>query len=190
MADSHQYSQPSELDELLRNAELRDELEPYYDESISRVNVAHLPLTAENEFLASMLAWEMAPVVPIFRWFEPEMRPPRPDMLSDEDLHEILWDVIGKLYQKRIVLDFTDHLADRELYRLIYRDILPAREKKIDSRTNYLHWDCAGASGDPETWLRYYATDDERETWAEMYRQPLPPKCRPPYPRQLPREPL
>ena len=183
------YSHPNELEELLRNAELRDELEPYYDESISRVNVSHLPLTVENEFLASMLAWEMAPVLPIYRWFEPELRPPRPDMLNDEDLREILYDVIRKLFDKRLVLDFTDHLSDRELYRLIYRDILPAREKKIDSGTAYLHWDCAGASGDPEIWLRYYATEEERQCWAEMYRQPLPARARPPFPRQLPREP-
>ncbi len=188
MAESGQY-QPNDLEELLRNAELRDELEPYYDESISRVNVQHLPLTVENEFLASMLAWEMAPVLPIYRWFEPELRPPRLGMLNDSEIHEILWDVIGKLFEKRIVLDFTDHLSDRDLYRLIYRDILPAREKKIDCGTNYLHWDCAGAGGDPEIWLRHYATDEERQAWAEMYRQPLPPRCRAAYPRRLPREP-
>ena len=40
----------------MRNAELRDELEPYYDESISRVSVHRLPLSVENEYLASMLA--------------------------------------------------------------------------------------------------------------------------------------
>ena len=189
MVDSR-HSRPEELEELMRNAELRDELEPYYDESISRVNVEHLPLTVENEFLASMLAWEMAPVLPIFRWFDPELRPPRPDMLSAADLREILGDVIRKLFEKRIVLDFTDHLSDRDLYRLIYRDMLPAREKKIDSGTNFLHWDCAGASGDPEIWLRYYASEDERQAWAETYRQPLPPVCRPPFPRHLPREPM
>jgi hypothetical protein len=137
-----------------------------------------------------MLAWEMAPVLPIYRWFEPELRPPRPDMLSDEDLREILYDVIRKLFDKRLVLDFTDHLSDRELYRLIYRDILPAREKKIDSGTAHLHWDCAGASGDPEVWLRYYATEEERQCWAETYRQPLPSRARRPFPRQLPREPM
>ena len=60
-----------------------------------------------------MLAWEQAPVLPIYRWFEPEMRPPRPESLGDADLHNILWDVVRKLYQKRIVLDFTDHLTDR-----------------------------------------------------------------------------
>jgi hypothetical protein len=178
----------SELDELLRNAELRDELEPFYDESISRVNVQQLPLSVENEYLASMLAWEIAPSLPVYRWFEPELRPPRPSALSDQDLHEILWDLIFKLNEKRIILDFTEHLSDRELYTLIYRDILPSREKKIDLRTNYLHWDCAAVSGDPEVWLRYYATDEERQAWAETYRQPLPDMEVPPYPRSMPEE--
>jgi len=179
----------NDLDELLRNAELRDELERYLDESVSRVNVQHLPLSAENDFLASMLAWEQAPVLPIFRWFDPEMRPPRPEMLSDEDLHEILWDVVYKLFEKRIVLDFTEHLSDRQLYCLIFRDILPSREKKIDNLNNYLHWDCTGPAGDPEIWLQYYASEEEREDWADLYRQPLPPQLPPPYPRTLPREP-
>ena len=189
MFDARQ-PQSDEVTELLRNAELRDELERYLDESISSVNIQQLPLSAENEFLASMLAWEQAPVLPIYRWFEPEMRPPRPRMLSDADLHVILHDMIDKLHEKRIVQDYTDHLSDRELYTLIYRDILPAREKKLDSPGNYLHWDCTGISGDPEIWLMYYASDEEREEWAETYRQPLPLKCDPPYPRNLPREPF
>ncbi len=75
--------QPDEVDQLLRNAELRDELERYFDESISRVNIQHATLAAENEFLACMLAWEQAPVLPIYRWFEPELRPPRPESLSE-----------------------------------------------------------------------------------------------------------
>jgi hypothetical protein len=180
---------PDEVEQLLRNAELRDELERYFDESISRVNVQHWTLAAENDFLASMLAWEQAPILPIYRWFEPELRLPRPDALGDEDLHHILGEVIRKLYLKRIVLDFTDHLSDRDLYRLIFRDILPAREKKLDYPSNYLHWDCTGEGGDPEVWLRYYATEEERQEWAESYRQPLPPHEPLPYPRELPREP-
>ena len=45
-----QYTPPEDVDQILRNAELRDELERYLDESISRVNVQHLPLAAENDF--------------------------------------------------------------------------------------------------------------------------------------------
>jgi hypothetical protein len=183
------HFQSDEVDQLLRNAELRDELERYLDESVSRVNIQHWSLAAENDFLASMLAWEQAPVLPIYRWFDPELRLPRPDLLSDQNLHKILGDVVGKLFQKRIVLDFTDHLSDRELYTLIYRDILPAREKKLDYPSNYLHWDCTGPNGDPEAWLCYYASEEERDEWAECYEQPLPPQLPAPYPRDLPREP-
>ena len=187
MVDSRR-PQDIEVEELLRNAELRNALEPFYDEAISRVNVQHLPLSVENEFLSAMLAWELAPVLPIYRWFEPELRPPRPGALADENLHEILWDVINKLHKKRIVLDFTDHLSDRDLYALIYRDILPSREKMIVSGRNYLHWDCTGPNRDPEVWLRYYATEEDREYWAETYHLPLPKRIDPPHPRDLPCE--
>ena len=182
--------QPDEVEQLLRNAELRNELERYFDESISRVNIQHGTLAQENDFLACMLAWEQAPVLSIYRWFDPELRPPRPEALGDADLQKILWDVIYKLYSKRIVLDFTDHLSDRELYCLIYRDILPAREKKVDWPTNYLHWDCTGANGDPEIWLKYYASESERLEWADMYAQPLPQVEPLPFPRDLPDEPF
>ena len=154
------------------------------------VNVTEVPTPVENEFLASMLAWERAPIVPISEWFTPELSLPPPDQLSEMELRDILWTTIHKLFEKRIVLDFTDHLSDRELYRLIYRDILSSHEKKIDSPNNYLHWDCADAGGDPEIWLRYYATDDERQDWAEDLPSPLPVHEEPPYPRHLPRRPL
>jgi hypothetical protein len=181
---------PDEVEHLLRNAELRDELEPFFDESLRSVNVEELPTPVENEFLASMLAWERAPVLPISQWFEPELKLPHPDTLTEEALHERLWDTIHKLYGRRIVLEFTDHLSDRELYCLIYRDILPCAEKKIDSLLNYLHWDCAGMGDDPTVWLRYYATEEERISWVEDLGEALPVAEEPPYPRELPRRPL
>jgi len=181
---------PDEVEHLLRNAQLRDELEPYFDESIGRVNVEELPTPVENEFLASMLAWERAPILPIGQWFEPELKLPRPEELTEAQLHERLWDAIHKLYEKRIVLEFTDHLSDRELYCLIFRDILPSPEKKIDSPSNYLHWDCADLGGDADVWLRYYASPEERRNWLVDFDEPLPPAETPPHPRQLPRRPL
>lgn len=184
---------PDEVEHLLRNAELRDELEPYFDESIRGVNIDELPTPVENEFLASMLAWERAPVLPISQWFEPELKLAHPDALDDQQMHSTLWRTIHELFERRIVLDFTDHLSDRELYCVIYRDILPCREKKIDSPDNYLHWDCADVGGDATTWLRYYASDEERQAWhadVEADDDPLPARETPPHPRQLPRRPL
>jgi hypothetical protein len=176
-----------EVEQLLLNARLRDELEPFCDESVDLLDVHRLSTRDENEFLASMLAWERAPVVPISRWFEPELVLPRPETLGDAELYRTLWQTINKLYDKRIVLDFTDHLSDRQLYCVIYRDILPSPEKKIDLPRNFLHWHCLDDNNDPEIWLTYYATEEERRGWAEETRQPLPPSQPPPYPRKMPR---
>ncbi len=179
-----------EVEHLLINAHLRDQLEPYLDESVYLVNVRRMPTQRENEFLASMLAWERAPVLPISQWFEEELTLPHPESLSDEQLHGLLWQTIQRLYDKRVVLEFTDHLSDRELYCVIYRDILPSPEKKVDLPKNYLHWHCLDANDDPETWLRYYASDDERDEWQAETGLPLPPSEPSPYPRKMPCRPM
>jgi hypothetical protein len=187
MAPSRPNSE--EIDELLLNARLRDELEPFLDESIHMFDSTHVPTRKENEFLASMLAWERAPVLPISRWFEPELKLPAPDKLSDAEISHLLADTIEKLYSQRIMLDFTEHLSDRQLYTLILRDILPSPEKKVDLPRNYLHWHCFDDSDEPDIWLRYYASDEERQAWREETGQALPPQAKPPFPRRMPRRP-
>ncbi len=179
-----------QVEHLLRNAQLRDALDPLYDESIGRVNVEVMSTTSENEFLQSMLEWERAPIVPICEWFRPKMQLAHPETLDDAQLRTVLHETIEKLFTKRVVLDFTDHLTDRQLYCLLYRDILPAHEKLLWRRNNYLHWDCANTDGDQDIWLRYYASEEDRAAWEEETEGYLPPVEAPPFQRQLPRAPL
>lgn len=186
----HFQSRPDAVEQLLRNAQLRDELEPLYDESIARVDVRRMTTHSENEFLESMLEWERAPMARICEWFEPHLSLPSPEELGDARLRPLLQEVARRLFEKHIVLDFTDHLTDRQLYTLIYRDILPAYEKKLDRRDSYLHWDCANTEGDPEAWLTYYASEEEREVWAEETGGELPERVEPPHRRRLPVAPL
>jgi hypothetical protein len=178
----------SEVELLLRNAQLRDELEPYLDEAVDLVAIRHMSLAEENEFLASILAWERAPTLPISQWFEPELKLPKPENLSDEEVTDLLWNTIHQLYSQRIVLALTDHLSDRQLYCLIVRDILPAYEKRIAEHRNFLHWHCL-QDNDMEGWLKYYATDVERDQWESETGGELPPKLDPPFPRKMPRKP-
>jgi hypothetical protein len=178
----------SEVELLLKNAQLRDELEPYLDESVDLVTLRQMSLSEENEFLASILAWERAPTLPISQWFEPELKLPNPESMSDAELKKLLWEVIGQLYDQRVVLDLTDHLSDRQLYCLIARDILPSYEKRIADHRNYLHWHCL-QENDMECWLKYYATDCERDQWQEENDAELPEKEEPPYARKMPRRP-
>ena len=79
-----------EVDQLLLNAQLRDELEPYLDESVELVNVRNMPTRDENEFLASMLEWERAPVLPIKQWFQSSVNAPARNTLDNERLHQVL----------------------------------------------------------------------------------------------------
>jgi hypothetical protein len=184
------HPDPEEVDCLLRNAELRNAIEPYLDESIWEIDFRSLPTAAENRFLESMLAWELAPLVPVARWFDPPLAMQPACTLDDEQVRERLWEVIDRLYEKRIVLDFTDHLSDRELYALIRRDILPAPLKQVDLPDNFTHWDCSSAGDDDASvWLMYYASDDEREEWRLEEGRDPPPRLVPPFPRAMPAAP-
>ena len=110
--DMSETSQPTidEVDLLLANARLRDELEPYRDESIDSSSMHRMPLQTENEYLASMLAWERAPALPITSWFSPPMQLPSPDSVSDSTLPRLLANTIERLYSEHVVLKFTDHM--------------------------------------------------------------------------------
>jgi hypothetical protein len=186
------HPDPEEVECLIRNGELRTAIEPYLDEAIWEIDFRDLPTPVENRFLESMLAWEQAPSVPVARWFDPPLALQPGCTLDDEQIRERLWETIDRLYSRRIVLDFTDHLADRELYALVRRDILPAVLKRIDLPDNFIHWDCsAGGEGDDDSvWLTFYASDEEREEWRLENGRDPPPRRVPPYPRALPTAPV
>ncbi len=178
----------SNIDLLMDNARLRDEIEPFLDESVTLVDMDRMSIVHENEFLSSLLAWEKAPVLPISEWFEPELLMPPHETLSDAELNQQLHQTIGRLYEKNILLFHTEHLSDRQLYCLIVRDILPAEEKKIVLPLKYLKWQCFDIVEDEESWLRFYATAEERSDWAEETGLRLPPKEVLPFPRTLPQQ--
>ncbi|MFO0871556.1 MAG: hypothetical protein U0935_21750 [Pirellulales bacterium] len=189
MGASRPSQPPLDVDQLLLNASLRDALEPFVDESLDLLDAGRMSTADENDFLASLLAWERAPVEPISRWFQPELVLPPPGQLDDVQLHQLLWETIERLYQRRITLHWTDHLTDRSLYAILRRDLLPAYEKRIDDDGRYLQWRFLDVEQDTELWLRYYATDEERVAWAQETGERLPPADRPPYPRELPQPP-
>jgi len=172
-----------EVDLMIDNARLRDELEPYRDESIDDPTMRRMTLPVENEYLASILAWERAPALPIRDWFQPPLQIPAPESLNNETLSSVLRQTIARLHSQGIVLSCTDHLDDRELYRVIFRDILHCCEKKVGVQGNQLEWRCVE---DNETWLTYYADAVERRRFQEEYQIELPKARSPRHRRQLP----
>jgi len=166
---------------MLANAALRDALEPYRDESIDDPSTKCMSLKTENEYLESMLAWERAPALPLAQWASPPLELPPPDQLGDAELTEILYQTIDGLATENIILLCTDHLSDRQLYTVLYRDILPSCEKKVPGKR--IEFRCVY---DNETWLRYYASAVERRRYQEDHGVAIPAAETPPFPRQLP----
>lgn len=178
----------SDVELLMQNARLRDEIEPFMDESVYLVDLDRMSVDNENEFLNSLLAWERAPVLPISQWFEPELKLPAHHELDDEQIRDQLNQAIGRLYEQNILLEYTQHLSDRQLYCLIVRDILPAQEKKVLLNDTWLRWQCIDIVEDEESWLRYYASEEERDDWQRETGLKLPPTAEIPFPRSLPQD--
>ena len=177
----------SEVEQLLHNAHLRDQLEPFFDESISLVDVTEMSTSEENQFLESMLNWEYAPVLPISQWFEPELSLPQTETLSSRNLSKLLYDTLQRLAEQNIYLQYADHLSDRELFCILVRDILTATEKKLDITNNPIVWRLVDNESDPDTWLAYYATDEQRYLWQLEHGIAPPASKSLKYPRQMPR---
>lgn len=116
-----------------------------------------------------------------------------PAEVDDQSLPGRLWECLYALAARRFFLHHTDHLSDRELYVWLH-DVWFAEEVADcppEAETN-THTDLTDAlPDDGETWLRYYADEDDRALFAADG-TPLPPREKPPYDRDrfLPVPPL
>ncbi len=119
-----------------------------------------------------------------------------PAEITDETLGPILWELLHNLALCGFYILRTNHLSDRELYGELWHHGLrePAHLPGRNPRGGFFH-DFLGSWGEEEmeTWLRYYATDEERAKHAsEWPKDPLPPKETAPYNRdwRLPKGPF
>jgi hypothetical protein len=112
---------------------------------------------------------------------------PAPEGLEDSVLTVTLWKVINALAEIGVYLDWTNHLSDRELYTLLWRNTLredhPVVPEKFEMMTCI---DILGgwSNEDIQTHLKYYADEEERRQFAaEWGDQTLPEHVDPPFSR-------
>jgi hypothetical protein len=103
--------------------------------------------------------------------------------LGDEELHRRLWEIIAAMKTIGLVVEFTNHLSDRELYRYL-AETLQEETLLTDDPNSAWHLSPLGSGSEEENeiYLRYYADDEEREQWAADGTK-VPPKEPPPYDR-------
>ncbi len=106
-------------------------------------------------------------------------------VLDDVALHALLWKVIEAMASLGLLLDDTDHLSDRELYRYLVHDAL-VEETILSSSAGRIELlsPIGGCSAEDHViYLRYYADDQAREEWQRDHGTPPPSKEPRPYDR-------
>jgi hypothetical protein len=100
---------------------------------------------------------------------ELEIDVPNPEKLSEKTLTTKLWQVIHGLLRHNVVLCNTDHLSDRDLYALLWKETLRREFTKGRHHTLHLDMTQTGVDNGMGTYLKYYASEAQRQMYLEVY---------------------
>jgi hypothetical protein len=142
-------------------------------------------LEEEERFLEQILFMEGIGEYPLFHLLQQNgLHIPPPEDLDGAQLKTTLWAVINGMARLGCYLSSTDHLSDRQLYQVLWEDILrePTAVCPDDSGSACCIDILGGCSEeDLKIRLKYYADEDERDAWASEFpddtippREPLP----------------
>ena len=114
---------------------------------------------------------------------------PPADELDDDALAAKLRDLVQAMALQSMYLHHTDHLSERELYVQLWEESL--REDMMmpmgeDGPLGNWHIDLIGSGSEEDVYvdLKYYASEEERQDWAERWPEDeIPEHVDPPFDR-------
>lgn len=158
-------------------------------EAIHTASIVHMTVSSGDEAscpLCSAMMTQAAveEVVPFEMLLALGMELPPPYRVPDQSLEPLLSTIVDTLASMRIFLEFTDHLSDRELYEILWSEVLREEVWMSNHRdaATFLSL-CRYEAEDTEAWLRYYADEEERRRWAAECGTEVPAHCDLPYDR-------
>ena len=177
----------SSADREIHINQLKQQLRQIAGDEITFGHAPGLDPALEEAFLEHVLALESQVGV---RPFDALVRDgfdlPPPGKLGDAALTAKLWELIRALSDRRLFLERTDHLSDRDLYAWLWSHALREEFMGFGVSPGDWHVDVLGGCSEEDLILsmRYYANDDERARWAAEFPDfPMPPRQKPPYDR-------
>ncbi len=139
-----------------------------------------------EKFLRDVVRYEeedmgLVPVVKL-----PPLEFPHLDGLTDDEVHDLLWRKIHELAERRIFLEQTDHLSDRELYEVLCSPEMKECSTGVIPPNGAVEFDILGgySNEDIELYLKYYADEVDRAFWTDDWPEDaMPAHEDPPYSR-------
>jgi hypothetical protein len=162
-----------EDDRELRIRELRRRAEELSGGKFTSSESPDCPPEILEQFLKQVIAYEQAEQVTLFdRLIKAGVSVPSPDELDDHGLTVKLWEIIRALSLLGAYLYNTNHLSDRELYTHLWAESL--REETIlfpDNPDFACHIDLVGSGSEEDIlkYLKYYASEADRQDWAKRW---------------------
>jgi hypothetical protein len=147
-----------------------------------------MPADLEEEFLSHVIEYETAEPISLFHLLEDAgFQISAPGVLDDQQLAPKLQALIHRLSMLGAYLKHTDHLSDRELYVYLYNDGLREEAVLFPENPSYAYiidLTGSGSEADNQTYLKYYADEEHRRSWARDWpADPMPEHTAAPYNR-------
>ncbi len=167
-------SDEDETERAKRIAALKHQAEELVGGKMVEGETEETPPEVAEQFWEQVVDYEKAPWTTNFKQLEEAgMKLPAPETLDDEQLTKKLWEVIHGLALLRVFLDETDHLSDRELYTLLWSDILREEVKAVPlDEDGAYHVSPLGGCSDEDIQLqmKYYADEE----WRQQFQKEFP----------------
>jgi hypothetical protein len=152
-----------------------------------------LPLDLQEDFSRRVVETEEGPTTTLTRELDVLGVPlPAPESLADAQLTSALWIVIDALSGLHVYLEQTDHLSERELYRLLIDELLPEEMDALGDGNWHMPILGGCSEADLQLYMKYYAKPEEREHWMrDVPHFAMPARAERPYDRDrhLPKAP-
>jgi len=185
---SEKGSDEDETERAKKIAELKRQAEELAGGKMVEGELEECPPEVTEQFWEQVVAYEKAPWTTHFKQLEESgMQLPAPETLDDEQLSNKLGELIQRLALLRVFLEETDHLSDRELYTLLWSDMLREETKAVTlDEDSACHMSPLGGCSEEgiHLYLKFYADQKWRRNWQEEYpEETLPDHEDPPYDR-------
>ena len=169
-----------------RIRKLKQRLEELYGAPPTTFEAAEAPPELHEQFWRNVVEYEEREMGLLPSISLPPLEFPDPGGLTDDELNGLLWRKIAELAERRIFLEQTDHLSDRELYSVLCSPEMKELSTQAVPENGIVGFDILGgySEEDIELYLRYHADDLDRDLWqADWPDDRIPAKETPPFQR-------